>query len=546
MALTSKLTDDPPKAAERLSLDRWLLLACGAALGLTVLYPTIRLLKEALADWDIDILRSGYAWLTVRNTLIVGFGSVAGAGVCGTALSVVLTRYTFPGSRALTALAYLPFTLPPLVGVLSFYYIIGKDGFVARFAEQVMGIPDAVLPGVWAVLLIHTYSFYVFFYAMVAPALATLDRYQLEAAQTLGAGRLRVFFLVTLPLLRPALTGASLLTFMSSCASFSAPYFFADKFPVLSVAIFTERGQFNQEAAVTLTVILAAVSLLGILLFRSNLSAQGAGSKGTPRPLSSTTGRLAAGVAAWMVILLLLLPHGCILWLSFADYRAWNTELVPTVMTLGNYTELFTNRNAFGPIRNSLWMSAIATAATLAIALPAAYLIARRRPGGRWLNLLVMIPWALPGTVIAINLIVAFNDRWLPIYGTVWLLPLAYFVRGIPMLTRMTGAAFETFDATLIEAGRTLGARKQYCFWHIILPLVAPAVAAGAALVFATSLGEFVASILLYQPGNIPIAVKINMEWRASVGAAFAYSVLLMLMVAATFLMSRRFASRVL
>ena len=506
----------------------------------------MRLFFQAVFQWDSSVLHGGYVWTTVRNTLLIGLGSVLGAGFFGTLLSVVLTKYTFPGSRILAALAYLPFTLPPLVGVLSFYYIIGRDGFIARFAEQVLGVPDVVLPGAWAILLIHTYSFYVFFYAMVAPAMANIDRYQLEAARTMGASRARVFLRVTFPLLRPALTGASLLTFMSSCASFSAPYFFAEKFPVLSVAIFTERSQDNQGAAITLTVILALVSLLGILLFRSNQRQGATGSKGTPRPLASTSGRMAAGVAAWGAIALLLLPHGTILWLSFADYRAWNTELIPTVMTLQNYTELFSNRNAFGPIRNSLWMSALATAATLVVALPAAYLIARKRPGGAWLNLLVMIPWALPGTVIAINLIVAFNDPWLPIYGTVWLLPLAYFVRNIPMLTRMVGAAFETFDATLIEAGRTLGAPKRYCFWRIVLPLVAPAVGAGAALVFATCLGEFVASILLYQTGNIPIAVKINMEWRASVGAAFAYSVLLMLMVAGTFLLSRKFTSRIL
>ena len=535
-----------PGRRPRISIDRSALLYCLLVLGATILYPTIRLGLQAIFKWDVGVFESGHAWIAVRNTLFIGFGSVLGAGVFGTALAYALTRYSFPASRILGGLAYLPFTLPPLVGVLSFYYLIGKDGLISRFAEQVLGMPDVVLPGPWAILLIHTYSFYVFFYAMVGPALATLDQYQLEAARTLGASRARVFFRVTLPLLRPALTGASLLTFMSSCASFSAPYFFAERFPVLSVAVYTERSQHNQAAAVTLTVILALVSLLGILLFRSSRAGTGSGSKGTPRPVASTQGRWLAGIAAWGAIALLLLPHLTILWLSFADYRAWNTELVPTVMTAENYTRLFSSPSALGPIRNSLWMSAVATLATLFVALPAAYLIARKRPGGRWLNIVVMIPWALPGTVIAINLIVAFNDPWLPLYGTVWLLPLAYFVRNIPLLTRMVGASLETFDGTLIEAGRTLGARKRYCFWHIIIPLVAPAVAAGAALVFATSLGEFVASILLYQPGNIPISVKINMEWRASVGPAFAYSVLLMLMVAGTFVFSRRFTSRVL
>jgi iron(III) transport system permease protein len=530
----------------RVGLERGALIFCALMLGATILYPTLRLIGQAFLLWDGEVIRSGHAWIAIRNTLIIGLGSVAGAGTFGTLLAYVLTRYRFPASRILGGLAYLPFTLPPLVGVLGFYYLIGKDGVVSRFMEQVFGIPDLVLPGPWAILLIHTYSFYVFFYAMVGPALASLDQYQLEAARTLGASRARVFLRVTLPLLRPALTGASLLTFMSSCASFSAPYFFAERFPVLSVAVYTERSQHNQAAAVTLTVILAVISLLGIVLFRSARSGTGSGSKGAPRPVASRRGRWIAGTAAWAAIALLLLPHTTILWLSFTDYSAWHTELIPTVMTTDNYGRLFSSASALDPIRNSLWMSAVATAATLAVALPAAYLISRKRPGGRWLNFVVMIPWALPGTVIAINLIVAFNDRWLPLYGTVWLLPLAYFVRNIPMLTRMVGASFETFDATLIEAGRTLGADRRYCFWHVILPLVAPAIAAGAAMVFATSLGEFVASILLYQPGNVPISVRINMEWRAAVGPAFAYSVLLMLMVAVTFLFSKRFTSRIM
>ena len=114
------------------------------------------------------------------------------------------------------------------------------------------------------------------------------------------------------------------------------------------------------------------------------------------------------------------------------------------------------------------------------------------------------------------------------------------------MASRMLTAAIAPFDATLIEAARTLGARPAYAFWRVVLPLIAPSVLAAGALAFATSLGEFVASILLYVPGNVPIAVQINMEWRSSAGPAFAYSVLLMLLVSAAFVISRRLTSRVL
>ena len=504
------------------------------------------MLFQAFAHWTSGAITEPQGIVAIRNTFLMSLASVLTAGTVGTGLALLLTRYAFPGSRVLAVLAYLPFTLPPLVGVLGFYYIIGRDGLIPRFLETKLGLESAEPSGWWAILLIHTYSFYVFFYAMAGPALAALDRSQVEAARTLGAGPFRAFRKVTVPLLRPALLGASLLTFMSSGASFSAPYFFGRDFPMLSVRVFEETSQYNLDEALTLTVVLAAVSLVGVILFRGRRKALGGASKGAPSPVRSRAGRVLAGGAAWLFILCLLLPHLTILWLSLVDHRAWQTELIPTAMTLRNYLGLLHDPGAIAPIRNSLWMSGVATIMTVVLALPAAYLIARHRPGGRWVNLLVMIPWALPGTVIAMNLIVSFNDRWLPLYNTVWILPLAYFVRSIPLLTRMAGAAIEPFDASLIEAGRTLGASPAYCFRRVVAPLIAPAVVAGMALVFATSLGEFVASILLYTPGNIPIAVKINMEWRTALGPAFAYSVLLMALVGLTFVLSRRFTARIM
>ena len=212
--------------------------------------------------------------------------------------------------------------------------------------------------------------------------------------------------------------------------------------------------------------------------------------------------------------------------------------------TLENYTSLF-EAEAFRPIRNSVWMSLAAAAGTMLIGLPAAYLIGRRRPGGRWVNALVMIPWALPGTVVGMNLIAAFNDPWLPLYGTVLILPLAYFVRFIPLWTRIATASVTQVDASLIEAGQTLGGSRWFCFRHLVVPLMAPSLVAATALVFASCLGEFVSTILLYTPSNLPIAIRIYMEWRgAGVGSAFAYSVFLMVLVTATFMLARRFASR--
>jgi len=528
-------------------MDRAILIGVTVVLGLTILYPTGRLLLEAFGNWRGDVLLTSRGFTPVWNTIVIGIGSVFFSAIIGTTLAFLLTRYDFPGRNVLAAAAFLPFTLPPLVGTLSFLYLLGLDGFVGRTAEHLFGLEGMNLQGPWGILAVHAYSFYVFFYAMVAAALVGMDPSLPEAARTLGASRWRVFTRVTLPMLRPALVGAGLLTFMSSGASFSAPYYFGGDYEVLSTEIFlrTQQGPEGRIIALTLTTVLALVALCGVIVFRSGKRVGGQASKGARVAVRSTSGRVAAGTLAWGTVFLLVIPHLTILLLSFADHRSWQTELFPTEWTFAHYAYVFSDQNMLQPILNSLWMSAVATGGIIVVALPASYIIGRKRVGAGWLNVLVMIPWALPGTVIAINLIVAFNDPWFPIYGTVWLLPLAYFVRNVPLFARLATASIETFDAGLIEAGRTLGASPAYCFVHIILPILAPAVAAGAAMVFAISLGEYVASILLYVTSNTPISIKIDQQWRgAGLGAAFAYSVFLMLLVAVTFVIARRFASR--
>lgn len=534
------------RAARLHVMDVLALSICLALLGVFVVYPCLRTLVRAALVWDVGVLTGDDGYVPIRNTLLISLASVVSSGLVGTGFALFLNRYVFPGSRLLGVLAYLPFTLPPLVGVVAFYYLIGRDGLIPLFLERCLGWRNAFPHGPAAILLIHTYSFYVFFYAMVGPALAGMDASLAEAARSLGASRWRAFRTVTLPLLRPALVGASLLTFMSSAASFSAPLLFGRDFPMLSVRIYEANTQFNERESLVLTVVLALVSLAGILLFRSRSITAGGASKGAPRAMRSRAARAMAAWAAACVTIALLAPHGTILWMSFVDHARWRTELLPTVFTLANYTEILHDPRALEPIRNSLWMSGVGSVLAVLAGLPAGYLIGRKRAGHRWVSLVTVIPWALPGTVVAMSLLTAFNDPWMPRNTVLWLLPLAYFVRGVPLFTRMATAAIEPFDARLIEAGRTLGAGPWRVGWTVAAPLLAPALLAAVSLVFATSLGEFVASILLYRPSNIPIAVKINMELRgANIGSAFAYSVFLMALVGVTFAGARRFAGRI-
>jgi iron(III) transport system permease protein len=162
----------------------------------------------------------------------------------------------------------LPVALPPLVGVIAFLFLYGESGFVTRGLELVLRLdgPPWQLKGPAAILLVHAYSMYVYFYLFTRAALSRLDASVLEAAANLGAGRLRTLLRVTLPLLRPALAGAALLTFMTSLASFSAPYLFGGGFRVMTTQIVASKLNGQDAMAYSETVVLALVALAGLWL----------------------------------------------------------------------------------------------------------------------------------------------------------------------------------------------------------------------------------------------------------------------------------------
>ena len=141
------------------NLDRTLLTLCCVVLGATIVYPTLRLLIEALRSWQWDLITEGAGRQAIVNTLLMCLASVITSGIVGSAIAFFVTRFSFPGRNALAALAYLPFALPPLVGTLSFYYLIGTDGLFPRIIHQLAADDSFIISGPFAILLIHTYSY---------------------------------------------------------------------------------------------------------------------------------------------------------------------------------------------------------------------------------------------------------------------------------------------------------------------------------------------------------------------------------------------------
>jgi iron(III) transport system permease protein len=531
----------------------------GAALLLVllawlVLYPLVLVLAEGVrgpAGWTLEHVREFVSRPTemraLWNSLWISLASVALAALLGIPLAFLLARYDLPGGRVLGGLVALPAVLPPLVGVVAFLFLYGETGFVPLLLMWLLRLeePPWRLEGAGAILLVHAYSMYVYFYLLVRAALVSLDASQLEAAASLGAGRWRTLRLVVLPHLTPALAGAALLTFMTALGSFSAPYVFGGGFRVMPTQIVATRLNGENQLAMIQTASLAAMALLALVLLRGGSRAAAGGRKGAAPARVAIGGRLAragAGLVGWGLALLLLLPHLTLVLVSFVPVGTWTTEPLPPAYTAHNYVALVEDPVRVRPLVNSIWLATVATAAAVGIALAGALLNARRpTPVRRAIEGLLALPWAVPGTVFAIALATAFSvhapaaGRFV-LVGTLWILPLAYLVRNLPITSRAITAGVRALDPSLDEAAASLGAGRLRTLRRVTLPLLRPALLAGASLAFVTAFGDFVTSIMLYTYDTRPISLEILSSLRqADVGVAAAYGVVLMLVSAAVF-----------
>jgi iron(III) transport system permease protein len=523
------------------------------ALAWLVVYPLLLAAVDGVRDdagWTTTYLaafaRDPSEWMALWRSVWISLASVLLAGAIGVPLAFVFERLDFPGRRLLGGLVALPAVLPPLVGVIAFLFLFGESGFVTRVVGRLLGLSSAPwrLQGAGAILLVHAYSMYVYFYLFTRAGLTRVDRSMVEAAEALGAGRGAILRRVVLPLLRPQLAAAALLTFMTSLGSFSAPYVFGGGFRVMTTQIVATKLNGQVGLAMVQTTALAVVALAGLWLLRRSepgrpvvMIAKGAAPKA--RMLHRPTVRWGAAFLGWTLALILLLPHLTLLLVSFVPLGTWTTELLPPAYSAGNYLALVREPERLRPLVNSLWMAGVATVAAVGVALWAGRLVVQRR--ARWSRLiegLTNVPWAVPGTVLAIALAATFSvrapwvGRWV-LVGTAVILPLAYAVRNLPLAAGAIVAGFRQLDPSLDEAAASLGAGRARTLARVTVPLLRPAILAGAALVFATALGDFVTSIVLYTFETRPISIEILGALRQfDLGGAAAYGVVLMVISA--------------
>ncbi|AVT30511.1 iron ABC transporter permease [Plantactinospora sp. BC1] len=508
---------------------------------------------DGVDNYTAFLSGAGVARSSLLTSLGISAGSVLLCGVVGVAMAFLLKRFAFPGRRLIEAIILVPAALPPLIGAISFQLLYSETGILPRGLQQLFGTENPVLPfdGIAGVLVVHTFTMYPFFYLAASAALAGMDPSVEEAAYNLGAGRVRVWRTVLLPMLTPALVSASLLVFMTSLASYTAPLLFGvDR--TMTMQIYINRTNGDLPMASTYASVLGVVSVLFLLGMRwyegrRSYRSQSKGVSAYRREIRNPVGRWLALVGSLLATVVLLAPVATIAVVAFSVDGSWTTQVLPSDYTMENFVDIFTEPQAFQPIVNSLQMSLLATAGCVVVGVLIAYAVRRLRFVGRGLlDVAVMLAWALPGTVVAINLIAAFStgnafSLGQVLVGTFWIMPLAYFVRFLPLVFRSSSAALAQLDPSLEEAARNLGASWPRAFGSITLRLMLPGVLAGALLAFVHGVGEFVASVLIYTASTAPISVAINNRmYSFEIGTAAAYGMLQVALIFVVMVVSGR------
>jgi iron(III) transport system permease protein len=455
------------------------------------------------------------------NTLILAVGVGVTSVVLGVPLAWAAARTDLPLRRVFHVLVALAYILPPYLTSLAYIILFGPNaGYLNRFLAWAFGLQGGAVNifsagGVILVISLHVFAFPYF---LTYGALQSLDSSLEESARMLGAGRWAMLRRITLPLVAPAITGGALLAAVNSMALFGPQAFLGlpAQIVYLPTRIYGVISSYppRYADASALSIVLVLLTVIGLAVQRYYLENR---SVVTVAGRGVRAERTRLGRRRWLLFVLFLplvflsslAPLAVLVAAAFS--KVWTDPLTLANLTLANFAEaLVGNQVAVRGIVNSFKLAAGAATLAVCIGLAIAYLDLRTKLRGRHLlDYLAILPLGLPGTVLAVALLQAFIRPPLHLYGTIWILLVAYVARSIPLAVRSANGAVRQVDVSLEEAARITGATRFAAFRRILLPIIQPNILHGWLLVFIPALSELSATVLLYTNGTETISVAI-------------------------------------
>ncbi len=536
-----------------LARDPLLLVLVAAVFALIAIFVIYPLAKVGIASfqtrgvWTLEHYELLQTRRLYRNALVNSLSVAVVVGLLGTALgyliAFVLTRIDVPMKQALHLLTLLPVVSPPFVGAVSILFLFGFNGLVTR---QLLGLQDFNIYGRWGVIASQVFTCVPLAYLSLRGVLQSISPTLEDAAYNVGASRWQTFWRVTFPLSLPGIFSAFLVVFIESISDFGNPLVLAGAaFPMLAPQAYLEiTGSFNLPRGAMLAVILLIPSLLAFTIQRYWVAKRQYVTI-TGKPTASTS-KIVSPFAKWSLYVVVLLF--ALLVVAFyavivigAFTRVWGFDYTPTLNHL-NYVFSVGLKS----VRDTLIIAVLSTPLSGLLGMLIAFLIVRRRfPGKTALEFGSLLSYAVPGTVVGIGYILAFNTPPFLLTGTLAILVLAFVFRYVPVGIQNGVAVLKQVDPSIEEAAQNLGADGLTTFRKVTLPLLAPAFFAGLVYAFVRAMTAISAAIFLVSANwNLMTVQILNQVGSGRLGVAAAFSIVTIVLVLTAILIINLLVSR--
>lgn len=511
--------------------------------GLSHMLPTL----TSAELWQLNCVTGSGRCGVVINTLVLGFLSASIATLLGLALALLYVRSDFKYKGLLKSLSILPIITPPFVVGVAIIVLFGRSGLVTEFVFDLLDMrPTRWLYGLPGILIAQVLAFTPVTFLVIQGALEAINPTLEEASQTMGAKPLQSFRFVTLPLLKPGLAAAFLLAFIESLADFGNPIVVGGNFEVLSIKIFfaVVGAQYDLNNAAVLSLILLSLTLLAFWLQtkwlgkKSYVTVTGKSDAGSMMPLPNLVSKSALGITLPFIGLTLVIYAIITLGGFVQDIGRW--DLTPSLEHLSTAFNIELNAHglqfygsAWDSLITTLWVSALAAPITAVLGIITAWLVTRMQfHGRRQFEFMTMLSFAIPGTVVGVSYVSAFNVPPFDMTGTLVILVICFAFRNMPVGMRAGMAALSQIDKSMEEASLTMGATSDRTLKKVVLPLIKPAIFTALIYAFVTAMTAVSAVIFLVSARyNMATAYIMGRVENGEYALAITYSMVLMLIM---------------
>jgi len=524
----------------KIKLDFWFFVKAFVlvALCLFIIYPFYTILTKSIFSDKVEgmtlynfqrFFTKKYYYRTLIRSLVICSLTTLFSCIIGVFIAYVMTRYNIPGKNILHVFIILSLMSPPFIGAYSWIVLLGRNGLITR-AITALGLSAPTIYGRNGIVFVFVLHLFPYVYLYTSGAMNSIDSSLEEAAENLGMNKLRRIWTITLPVVLPSILAGCIMVFMTCLADFGTPMLLGEGYTVLPVLVYNEymsESATNPYMASCLSVVIVACSMI-LLAVQKLIVEKKNYTMSTLRPPQETklhgVKRFAASLPVYLIVFLALLPQIVVVCQSFVE-RSFSGMVQG--INLNNYRAILSRlgQNIF----NTYAFSLVAIVFIVVFGILISYVLVRKKgKAASVIDTLIMFPYVIPGSVLGIGLIVAFNRKPIVLVGTAAIMIISYIVRKLPYTVRSGSAFLYQMDPSVEEASINLGVSPMKTFFTMTARMMLPGVMSGAVLSWITCINELSSSIMLYSGKTSTIAVAIYQEVvRMSDGTAAALATIL-------------------